>query len=130
MRRLRALMIGLSGALAAGCAGSERPDPPPDVLPGGSCPSDLPDDTECAGNAPSYAEQTAVLIAERCTSCHFSGNLQSPRIFESYADVFAQRRGMLTQIYSCRMPPEGSPALSAAERRALLQWFVCGAPDN
>lgn len=123
-------MIGLS-ALGPGCAGSDRPDPPPDiVLGGGGCPSDLPDDASCTSDAPSYAEQTAAMIEARCTVCHFSGNVQSPRVFESYDDVFEQRRVMLTQIYSCRMPPEESAALSPAERRALLQWFVCGAPDN
>jgi cytochrome c5 len=124
-------MMGLGCALGPSCAGSDRPDPPPDMmLGGGGCPTDLPDEAACDADAPSYAEQTAAMIDERCRVCHFSGNLQSPRIFESYEDVFEQRRGMLTQIYSCRMPPEGSPALSSTERRALLQWFVCGAPDN
>jgi cytochrome c5 len=131
VKRLRALtVLGLGAGAALGCAGGERPDPPPNLALGDDCPNDLPDDTACATAAPSYAEQTAAMIDQRCTVCHFFGNTQSTQIFETYDDVFDQKRGMLTQIYSCRMPPEGAVQLSSEERKALLQWFVCGAPDN
>jgi uncharacterized membrane protein len=121
---------GLVTAVAAGCAGSDHPDPPPDGALGDDCPNDLPDDAACATASPSYAEQTAVIIEQRCAVCHFAGNTRSSQVFASYADIFDQRRGMLTQIYSCRMPPEGAVQLMSGERSALLQWFVCGAPDN
>lgn len=120
----------LGAVPAPGCAGSDHPDPPPDAGLDGDCPNDLPDGTACTTASPSYAKQTAAIIEQRCAVCHFAGNTQSARVFESYADIFEQRRGMLTQIYSCRMPPEVSVQLTAGERSALLQWFVCGAPDN
>lgn len=131
VKRLWALtVLALVTAAAPGCAGSDRPDPPPDATLGDECPNDLPDDTACATRSPSYAEQTAAIIEQRCTICHFAGNTQSTQVFTSYADIFARKRGMLTQIYSCRMPPAASVQLTSDERSALLQWLVCGAPDN
>jgi uncharacterized membrane protein len=131
VERLWALtVLALVTAAAPGCAGSERPDPPPDAALGDDCPNDLPDNAACATRGPSYAEQTAAIIEQRCTICHFAGNTQSTQVFETYAEIFDQRRGMLTQIYSCRMPPEASAQLMSGERSALLQWLVCGAPDN
>jgi len=117
--------------MVLGCAGAERPDPPPDAAPADDrCPSDLPGDMDCATSAPSYTEQTGAIIEQRCTVCHFDGNTQSRQVFASYDDVFTEKRGMLTQIYSCRMPPPEAAPLSSSERKALLKWLVCGAPDN
>lgn len=72
----------------------------------------------------------AAIVEQRCATCHFPGNLQSSDVFVDHDDLFATRQTVLTRIYSCVMPPEGAPALTPEERRVLLQWFVCGAPDN
>ncbi len=48
----------------------------------------------------------------------------------TYAKVFSQRQAMLSQVAACLMPTAAAPALAAAQRSALLQYFVCGAPDN
>ncbi|MGZ3454192.1 MAG: hypothetical protein ACXVEF_31595 [Polyangiales bacterium] len=49
---------------------------------------------------------------------------------DGYSAIFARRTTVLTQVYSCKMPQEGEPALSADERAKLLMWLVCKAPNN
>jgi hypothetical protein len=51
-------------------------------------------------------------------------------VFEEYDDVYSRRQTVLTRVYSCVMPPEGAASLTPEQRRTLLQWFVCGAPEN
>jgi hypothetical protein len=79
---------------------------------------------------PSYRLEAAPIIDERCNLCHFPGNAQSEDVFTDHGDIFPQRQTVLTRIYSCVMPPEDAPPLTAAERATLLKWLVCGAPDN
>lgn len=137
--RRGAVVKGLSllGALlVAACAGDDRPDPPDFLLNGaaaigaGQCPNDLPQSSDCAAASPSYAKEVKTLIEQRCAGCHFPGNTQSSKVFADYAGIHAERRGMLTQIYGCAMPPDNAVELSLDERRTLLKWFVCGALDN
>jgi hypothetical protein len=114
------------------CSDAAQPDPP--GLGGaageGPCPSDLPDRDACASAVPSYAREVAPIIEQRCATCHYPDNTQSGDVFADYEDVYAPRQTVLSRIYGCVMPPEGAPALTSDERRVLLQWFVCGAPDN
>jgi hypothetical protein len=116
------------GALFA-CSGDDQPDPPDSSGGAGSCPSDLPSSAAC-GDVPSYRLDVAPIVDERCNLCHFPGNSQSEDVFTDHGDIFPQRQTVLTRIYSCVMPPEDAPALTAAERATLLEWLVCGAPDN
>jgi hypothetical protein len=123
----------LLASVLAGCGGSQ-PDPP-DMSNGGSssgrdCPSDLPRSADCDANVPSYQLEVGPIIEQRCRGCHFPGNTQSGDVFEEHADLFGQRQTVLTRIYACVMPPAGAPPLLPDERQTLLQWFVCGAPDN
>lgn len=97
---------------------------------GDSCPSDLPSDAACASALPSYEREVAPIIEQRCATCHYPGNTQSGDVFDDYAAVYSRRQTALTRVYSCVMPPEGAAPLTLDERRALLQWFVCGAPEN
>jgi uncharacterized membrane protein len=122
-----ALLSGFSG-----CAGDSQPDPPDmaGAAGDGACPSDLPSDAACASEVPSYAREVAPMIEQRCATCHYRGNTQSEDVFAEYGDVYSSRQTVLTRIYSCVMPPEGAPPLTPEERRAVLQWFVCGAPEN
>ena len=50
--------------------------------------------------------------------------------FTTYQNVFVQRSAILTQTYSCRMPPEGETGPTDPERASLLGWLVCGSPNN
>ena len=63
--------------------------------------------------------------------CHADGGAAGPTLdFSTYAKVYAQRRPMLDQVYACTMPPPDAAPPSLDERVTLLDWFVCGAPDN
>ena len=79
---------------------------------------------------PSYQNDVAPIFANRCTACHSPTGQEPTRLLTDYADVFAQRSAVLTQVYGCLMPPAGAMAPSASERALLLDWLVCGAPNN
>lgn len=79
---------------------------------------------------PSYARDVAPIIEQRCATCHYPGNRQSSDVFTEYDDVYSERQTVLTRIYACVMPPAAAPALTPDERRTVLSWFVCGAPEN
>ena len=96
---------------------------------GGSpdCPNDLPQ--SCPMPMPSYANDVAPIISAHCLKCH-SGAGPGKGDFRTYTGVFNSYPAMLTQFYSCRMPPEGEPRPSSQERALLLGWLVCNAPNN
>jgi uncharacterized membrane protein len=96
----------------------------------GSCPSDLPSDANCPQAAPSYAGVVAGILEQRCQGCHYPQNPFSSVVLSDYQRVFAARRTSLSLVYGCDMPPAEALPLSTEERRALLAWFVCGAPQN
>lgn len=93
---------------------------------GHSCPSDLPD--ACPPEAPSFKTQVFPLIKLRCQGCHRPITLRDPDL-SSYAAIYANREPVFSQVYSCRMPSRGIE-LTSEERATLLDWLVCGAPDN
>ena len=95
---------------------------------GGACPDDLP--SSCPSDAPGYAATIAPLLEARCVTCHTAGGQAPSKTFGTHAEVYAQRAGILNQVYGCRMPPAGVTALTDDERAALLGWLVCGALDN
>jgi uncharacterized membrane protein len=124
----------LAGLMAFGaalaCAGDAGQPSPEEQTGEGTCPNDLPADSKCSASSASYHEEVAGIIAQKCAGCHAPNNGVSSKVFASYADIFEERRSMLTQVYACRMPPSEAAALSSEERHALLEWFVCGALDN
>jgi hypothetical protein len=99
--------------------------PPPD-----NCPNDLPTDMDCPDASPSYQNQIAEIISNRCSVCHRLGGLESSKLFDTYDQVHTQRVTMLNFIYHCQMPPTCAVPLTAEERAELLKWFVCKAMDN
>ncbi len=137
-RLIGCCVIG-SGVIAfspIGCADGSEPDPSGGggSSAGGSsssaeCPSDLPDGEACDSRVPSYQLDVAPIVDRRCGGCHYPGNA-SGDVFVEQADLYARRQTVLTRIYACAMPPEGAAPLTAEERQVLLEWFVCGAPDN
>ena len=111
----------LTSCVAYGPVGAQR----------ANCPSDLPPAGDCASGSPLY-DDVAPIFAARCTVCHQAGGLQVTFSFDTYAAIHddpQKRTRTLTQIYGCRMPPPCAPDLSAAERKTMLEWFVCGAPE-
>jgi hypothetical protein len=96
----------------------------------GACPSDLPSPDACADGAPSYRLDVAPIIDERCNVCHYPGNRQSSVAFSDHAALYSRRQTVQSRIYSCVMPPEPAPPLTPGERATLLEWLVCGAPEE
>jgi len=94
-----------------------------------SCPDDLP--SSCSGTAPSYATEVAPLVQSVCGKCHAPGGIASNRSLTDYASLFNLKDAVLNQVSVCNMPPaDADPTLGEADRATLLNWIVCGAPNN
>jgi hypothetical protein len=133
--RAAVVAVFVLAELVASCGGDSQPDPPDMAGSAGAssdaaCPSDLPGQELCATSTPSYRLDAAPIIEQRCATCHFPGNMQSRYVFTDRDDLYADRQTILSRIYGCVMPPDSAPQLTPDERSVLLEWFVCGAPDN
>lgn len=95
---------------------------------GPPCPNDLP--AACPSPTPSYSQQVAPIISAHCLKCHAPGGQEASKDFTTWSGVSFYRQPILTQFYSCRMPPEGEPRPTDQERALLLGWLVCGSPNN
>ena len=100
----------------------------PDPTPASTCPQDLP--ATCPSPPPSYKNDVADILDARCNRCHGSGGSAAEKPLTDYASVYRLRSGVLNQTYSCNMPPKDEKQLTTEQRAALLQWLVCGAPNN
>ena len=105
----RSFILAALIALTAACGGGAN----------GTCSAtDIP--TACpSGGAPSYSQSVAPIISAQCSGCHSFGG---------YASTAAKQSSILSRVGNCSMP-QGS-SLSAADRATLLDWAVCGAPNN
>jgi len=112
---MRAL-LRLGAIFAAACGGSV------------DCPNDLP--PSCPSPMPSYQNDVRPIIVNHCLKCHSPGGQEATIDFTTYQNVFTQRGPILTQIYSCRMPPAGEARPTTQERTTFLGWLVCGSPNN
>jgi hypothetical protein len=90
---------------------------------------------------PSYASAVAPIIQERCSPCHFPGGIMSNVDLSTYPNVVNAQSAIVGQLYSCAMPPVHGdpkygiapgtvPGLTTAQLNVLVDWLVCGAPDN
>jgi hypothetical protein len=85
----------------------------------------------CPSPEPSWQSTVQPIIDRRCNGCHGDGGVQrSTRDFTTYGGVSRNSGSILTQVFSCKMPPPDAAAPSASERDALLGWLLCGAPNN
>ncbi len=93
-----------------------------------SCPNDYP--ATCPTGAATFAADVAPLIQARCAYCHVPGK-ELPTL-DSYGNIFDAGSHILMQLTHCPalMPPPPVMPLSADERRVILSWFACGAPNN
>jgi hypothetical protein len=136
-------LISLIALLCAACNGSTNPGHDagggragtsgvctfdPSVPPPANCPSDVPSDCPAM---PSFSTTVSQVIAKNCHGCHRAGGLAPDKPFETYMQVYGARTTMLNRVLRCIMPPAcAMPQPSSSERHDLLQWLVCGAPDN
>ena len=84
--------------------------------------------TECPGEAPSYTNVVAPIIANNCSQCHNAeDHLAWP--LDDPLDVADWSDSMLLNLGACLMPPPDSDVvMTDADREALNAWLLCGAP--
>ena len=89
-----------------------------------SCPTSS---ASCPNPPPGYDSDVGPLIARYCSRCHSPDGGDPSLLLQGYDDVTSksQRGNVLFQLSSCRMPPEGEPQPTAAERDLILSWFAC-----
>lgn len=123
-------------ALVVGCTNERGNDPNvPDDQAGDAtthpaCVSGLP---KTCPKAPSYATDIAPLTQRTCLPCHSKGAVASDRDLTTYKNLTRLETTAFIQVNECLMPPaDAGPdvAMTPAERTELLQWFVCGSPNN
>jgi hypothetical protein len=124
-------VVALAAIVATACSDSSTPGPAgsgsSSGSSGGGCPSAQP--SSCP-QTPSYKNDIAPLVAQECLPCHASGGQSADIDFTTYAGLTRYETTILSQVNGCLMPPAGSNPLSLAQRTELLQWVVCGAPNN
>jgi hypothetical protein len=84
-------------------------------------------------SAPSYANDIAPLVKRTCVTCHAINGSASDRDLSTYKNLTKLETTSLVQVADCLMPPSDAGAgamLSPSDRTELLQWFVCGSPNN
>ncbi len=84
---------------------------------------------------PSWSTEIQPIVNRTCKPCHFPGGqavLQGPYDFETYAGFLHVGSSTIrSQLRSCKMPQAGGDEpLSTADGDAILNWLVCGAPNN
>jgi hypothetical protein len=127
-------------ALLAGCTDPLGNDPNvPDLEPdstvlnlesAAACPPAAP--SACA-QTPSYSKDIAPRVERSCVPCHSPGGIAADRDLTNYSHFVRLETTDFVQVSDCLMPPaDAGPdaALTFRDRTELLQWFVCGSPNN
>jgi hypothetical protein len=112
---------------------------------------DPPVNPTCPGVAPSFANDVNPNVFKPfCASpCHSPGGQEFSMPLTSYQQIYGQNGQeageIFTQVFeNCLMPPSNAPAQlpdgdsdggagdagDANARQTLLDWLVCGAPNN
>ncbi|HEY2513574.1 MAG TPA: hypothetical protein VGI39_22050 [Polyangiaceae bacterium] len=130
-RSLRRLSLTWA-LLAAACSSSPASDPssgtPDAAAP--ACPAAVP--ASCP-TTPSYANDVVPIFKRSCLTCHSPGGDSADVDLTTYANINNRESTVLTDVHQCTMPPTGAPPstnVTSADRELILQWLVCGAPNN
>jgi hypothetical protein len=91
------------------------------------------DASACQSPIPSYSKDVAPVLDRACnTTCHAPG--VGPWPLTDWANVADWGDIIGGDIEQCSMPPmdagAGNGTLSDQERSTILNWLVCGAPNN
>jgi hypothetical protein len=126
---MRASLLALSMLVLPAC--SAMPAEIADAGP--TCPNDLPE--SCPSPAPSFDASVFAIFQRRCVICHEPGGQMPGAPLMNYGEISARISTVETKIYSCLMPPDGGMAmpttpLTPEERKEVLDWLVCGHPNN
>jgi hypothetical protein len=91
---------------------------------------------------PSYSSAVASIVKNHCTPCHFPGGIVAANYdLSTYVNIVNAQTAVLSQLYACAMPPTGGdakygiapgsvPAMAPAQASVIVDWILCGAPDN
>lgn len=132
----RAALAALLSGLLAACPGS------PPIDQANPCANGPPGDepSACPSPQPSYKTDVLPVLQTKCLLCHSpadpdggpNSRYSSPYDFSTYALQLENKGTLLTDILICKMPnlDAGATPLDEAERLTLMDWLVCGAPDN
>lgn len=120
MRRSWALSLALVGAFLLGCPGNGSSG-------AGGCSQVA---YSCPSTPPSYAKDVAPIIVARCGACHYPGGIAGDRELEDYKVLYGIRVTVLSEVVTCKMPQAPALPPTDAEKKTLLDWLACGAPDN
>jgi uncharacterized membrane protein len=98
--------------------------------PGPTC-ANVGTDT-CLSPAPTYAADVVPIIQARCVVCHMPGGQEPGMPFQTYAQLSGSdtTSTIRFELDLCAMPPAGQPQLTDAERATIIDWIVCGAPND
>ena len=127
-----AVAAALWALLAVACSSSPASDPssgtPDAAAP--ACPAVVP--ANCP-TTPSYANDIAPIFKRSCMTCHSPGGDSADVDLTTYVGIANRESTVLTDVHQCSMPPAGAPTstnVTSADRQLILQWLVCGAPNN
>jgi uncharacterized membrane protein len=85
----------------------------------------------CPSPPPSYRADVVPVLRERCFACHAgNGEEVDDHDFSTFEKVHAQRGDIEGKVRARAMPPAGRQQLTEPERRTLLSWLDCRAPEN
>jgi hypothetical protein len=117
--------------------------PPPPINQADPCINGPPSNDEpsaCPTPEPSYANDVVPVLEFSCLICHSptlpdggpNPGYQSPYDYSTYEKQVQNKGIFLTQILACKMPniDAGATPLDEAQRLILMDWIVCGTPNN
>ncbi len=85
----------------------------------------------CASRPPSYRADIEPVLREKCFACHAAGGSAVDELdLSAFGKVHDARVVLEGKVRARAMPPVGRPQLTDAERRTILSWLVCQAPEN
>jgi hypothetical protein len=136
-------MAALAAGVACGGAVNNTGGPGTSAVSTGRpiCSTEQP---ACPTPPPSYTNDIARIISRSCLQCHGTGgvgaavggdatadpNSQDAHNWSRHENLYRARVDVMQQVFLCNMPPSIAPPLPPADRALLLDWLVCGAPNN
>jgi len=95
---------------------------------------------KCMDPPPSYKNDVEPIVKERCAPCHFPGGISDQvEDFSTLAGVANAGTAIINQLVGpppCQMPPINGNAMygiapgTADQEDTLVQWILCGEPNN
>lgn len=129
------LLLAFAAACSSASPGSgTEPPPAPDAgTKDAAAPSACSPVPPSCSTTPSYANDVEPILQRSCLTCHSPGGDAADRDLTTPAHIMTIESLVSNDVSQCAMPPSGAPSstnVSAADRATILQWLVCGGPNN